>query len=73
MQRVIGEAMNGGVIDNNNKTLINETLPNEKQNIENIFKNNKQKLTATSSLNISSPLTTTPNNKNNFLTPTLNV
>jgi len=73
MQRVIGEAMNGGVIDNNNKTLINETHPNEKQNIENIFKNNKQKLTATSSLNISSPLTTTPNNKNNFLTPTLNV
>uniref|UniRef100_A0A915P386 CUT domain-containing protein n=1 Tax=Meloidogyne floridensis TaxID=298350 RepID=A0A915P386_9BILA len=72
MQRVIGEAMNGGVIDINNKTLINETLPNEKQNIENIFKNNKQKLTATSSLNISSPLTTTPNNKNNFLTPTLN-
>nr|CAD2179337.1 unnamed protein product [Meloidogyne enterolobii] len=72
MQRVIGEAMNGGVIDNNNKTLINETHPNEKQNIENIFKNNKQKLTATSSLNISSPLTTTPNNKHNFLTPTLN-
>ncbi|CAK5115762.1 unnamed protein product [Meloidogyne enterolobii] len=72
MQRVIGEAMNGGVIDNNNKTLINETHPNEKQNIENILKNNKQKLTATSSLNISSPLTTTPNNKHNFLTPNLN-
>ncbi|KAL7070994.1 hypothetical protein ACQ4LE_009880 [Meloidogyne hapla] len=63
MQRVIGEAMNG-VIDDKN-TLINETQLKEKQNVENILKINKQKITTTTL--VSSPSLTTT--KQNYFTP----